>query len=60
MCCPIVSAFALRPTEAHVELTCRSEDPRIALVVETKTDERPRTPSVVLRTCELSPTGDAL
>jgi hypothetical protein len=34
--------------------------PCFALVVETKTGNSPRTPSVVLETCELSPTSGVL
>jgi hypothetical protein len=44
---------------------CRGFDllvrgPRFAMVVETMTGRSPRTPSVVLEPCELSPTGDVL
>jgi len=52
-------AFTRRP-ETDVELTCRSEDPASPRRFPDKTGISPETPSVVFRTNELSPVGNAL
>jgi hypothetical protein len=60
MCCPSTGVSTLLPTETGVELTGRSEDPASPRRFPDKTGQSPRTPSVVLRTFELSPEDDVL
>jgi hypothetical protein len=55
-CC---SHFYVQLAEARVELTCWSEDLTSLRRFPTETGQSPRTPSVVLQTCELSPTSGA-
>jgi len=56
----ITGVSTLLPTETEVELTCWSKDPASPWRFPDKTGISPRTPSVVLRTLELSPEDDVL
>jgi hypothetical protein len=56
----ITGMSTLLPTETGVRLTCWSEDPASPQRFPGKTGLSPRTPSVVLRTSELSPEDDLL
>jgi hypothetical protein len=60
MCCPSTGVSTSLPTETGVELTGWSEDPASPQRFPGKTGQSPRTPSVVLRTSELSPEDEAL